>query len=222
MVIIAIAGAAVAMTVRGARIFVVLLIVDVVILLEAPSFFLHYASLTTPMLALVFGVALGRVIGLVRVRGARFAFAGVVAALLVVANSPHVLRGSGVAVPTATLAARAAHVRGCVMAEDPTMLVVSNVLTRNLDEGCPLWPDVTGYTYGPDRKILANGEGIPRPQNVGWQRTVMRYLTSGAAAILSRTATGLDADSHRMITHDGTTLYKQPGLLFVRTPDRES
>ena len=174
------------------------------------------------MMALVFGVAVGRTAASVGVRGARVALACGIAVLLVAANAQDLLRGAQEAsVPVAVLRAQAARVEGCVVADDPTLLAVADVLTRDLDSRCALWPDVTGYTYGPDRQSLAGGRPVPRADNARWQRAVMGYLISGAAVILSRPATGLDADSHRLLTR-GRLLYEQPGLLFVRTPVREN
>ena len=222
MALVAAAAVVVALTVRDARLFVVLFVVDAAVLLAAPSFFLHYTALTSPMMSLVFGVAVGRAAALVHAHGARIAVAGGIAVLLVVANAPLVLRGAQEAsVQVGMLRAQAERVSGCITADDPTLLAVADVLTRDLDARCPLWPDVTGYTYGPDREVAAGGRWMPRADNARWQRAVMEYLTSGSAVILSRSATGLDADSHRMIVR-GELLDRQRALLFVRTPVRES
>jgi hypothetical protein len=216
--LVALAAVVIAATVRRARLYVVLFLVDAVVLLTAPSFFLHYTALTSPMLALIFGVAVGRVAELIRVRGARMAFVGGVAVLLVAVNLPMVWHGSGREAPAPMLTAEAQEVTGCVIADDPTFLAVTDVLSRDLRAGCPLWPDVTGYTYGPAQELRADGQTVPRTQNATWQRTVVRYLTSGSAVILGRPDTGLSAASHRTVV-DGEVVHSPDGvLLVIRTP----
>ncbi|KHK99469.1 hypothetical protein LK09_02140 [Microbacterium mangrovi] len=212
--LVALAAVVIAATVRRARLYVVLFVADAVVLLTAPSFFLHYTALTAPMLALVFGVAVGRVAELIRVPGARFAFAGGVAVLLVALNAPTVLHGTGREVPAPRLTAEVQAVDGCVIADDPTLLAVTDVLSRDLRAGCPLWPDVTGYTYGPAQELRANGQIVPRVSNAKWQRTVVRYLTSGSAVILGRPDTGLSKASYRIVT-DGEVLHSPDGVVVV-------
>lgn len=215
--LVALAVVVIAATVRRARLYVVLLVVNGVVLLTAPSFFLHYTALTSPMLALVFGVAVGRIAELIGVRGARTAFAAAVAVVLVAVNVPAVLRGSGKEVPAPRLTAEVQSVHGCVLADDPTLLAVTDVLSRDLRAGCRVWPDVTGYTYGPAQELRTDGQIVPRERNVRWQRTVVRYLTSGSAVLLGRPDTGLSASSYRTVTAGEVVRSPDGVLVVVRT-----
>jgi hypothetical protein len=124
-------------------------------------------------------------------------------------------------VPAPRLTAEVQAVNGCVIADDPTLLAVTDVLSRDLRAGCPVWPDVTGYTYGPARELSADGQIVPRPHNATWQRTVVRYLTSGSAVILGRPDTGLSATSYRTIT-DGEVLHSPDGVVVVVRPAAHS
>jgi hypothetical protein len=137
----------------------------------------------------------------------------VVAAL----NLPTVLAGYGDKIPMAALAARAHEVDGCVLADDPTILAATNLLTRDLEQGCPLIVDVTGLTYGPDQELLADGRSVVRWHNQRYQSHLVRYLTSGSAVILGRPDTALTRASYLEITK-GDILHRQPGIVR-RTPD---
>jgi alpha-1,2-mannosyltransferase len=108
------------------------------------------------------------------------------------------------------IAAAAQRVDGCVRSDDPGLLASLDVLSRDLDRGCPLWPDVTGWTY--DRPgfptLSAN-----RPGSAAWQRFVSRYLLGGDAVIVNRPGTGLSPATRDRIAalpvlarEDGLTL----------------
>ena len=51
----------------------------------------------------------------------------------------------------------------CVAADSAAALVVADVLTRDLRDGCPVVVDVTGLTYDQDRGDLAVRADAPRP-----------------------------------------------------------
>ncbi|GAA2753882.1 hypothetical protein [Amnibacterium kyonggiense] len=179
---------------RRSRVFVALGAADLVVALLAPSWFPHYASLTAPLLALVVGVAVGALAGRLRSRAARPILVGVVVVGLVGANAAHDLVRVDVRPPGAALRAAAARIPGCIVADDPTILLVMDVLTRDLDRGCPLRPDVSGYSYGPDAVRVA-GVPLARTGNARYQAGVVRYLRSGDAVIRVRSATRLNAAS---------------------------
>jgi hypothetical protein len=105
----------------------------------------------------------------------------------------------GQPIPAAALAPEARELR-CTTTDDPALLAALDVLSVDLARGCPLWPDLTGYTYDRDKGY---GPGVPkelsRRQNAPWQREALRYLSSGQAVILNRTATGLDRASLAVI-----------------------
>ncbi|KHK99472.1 hypothetical protein LK09_02170 [Microbacterium mangrovi] len=183
LILVTVVLTAIAFTVRGGRLYPLLLVVDVGLLLAVPSFYPHYAALTTPMIALVTGLAVGRVAELVRVRAAGFAIAAVAILGIIGLNAGMIARGFGVPVPVTGLTSAAATVDGCVMSDDPTILAVMNVLSRDLARGCPMQPDLTGWIYDADTLMVA-GQDVPRSVNPFWQKHAVAYLTSGAASII--------------------------------------
>jgi hypothetical protein len=107
-------------------------------------------------------------------------------------------------IPAAALTPVVARVHGCVTSDDPGVLAALNVLSRDLRQGCEVWPDVTGYTYDRDDGRV-NGVYVHRPDNAKWQRDLLAYLTSGAAVIPHRSGTGF-SDATRSALHRGGAL----------------
>ncbi|HKT56181.1 MAG TPA: hypothetical protein VJR25_05360 [Microbacterium sp.] len=173
----------IALTVRGARLYPVLFIADVAMLLVVPSFYPHYAALTTPMTALVVGLAVGRIAAIPSWSVVRGAIAGVAVVGMIGLNAGMIAHGFGIRVPVAGLTTAAAKVRGCVMSDDPTILASMDVLSRDLADSCALQPDLTGWIYDADT-VIVHGEDVPRLDNPLWQKHATTYLTSGAAAIV--------------------------------------
>ena len=193
LLLLALAALVVAARTPGARLYAVLLVADGLVLLASPSWFIHYAVLTAPPLALCVGVAAGALARRLPQRAwVRIAATVAVVALLVGAGAREDQRlKSGVPTPAALVVAMQ-HVRGCITSDDPTLLAVTGVLSRDLGEaGCPVWPDVTGWTYDSPLDRTTTGAFIPRPEDDHWQRLVLAYLESGRATITVRTDTGL-------------------------------
>ena len=193
----------------GARVFALLLLADVAILLLSPSWFRHYGGLTAPPLALCVGVGVQRVVRLLpapRVVRAVVA-AGVAAALLLAGLHLDDRIRSGYAVPAAFSAA-VDRIPGCVTSDDPTVLEATGLLSRDLaDARCPVWPDVTGWTYDRADLRLPDGKPVPRKRNAVWQHLVLDYLRSGDATIPIRSSTGLSAQS-RAVLDEGSPLVR--------------
>jgi alpha-1,2-mannosyltransferase len=199
LALVALVCVAAALTVPGARLHPVLLVAAVVVLLASPSYFLHYGVLTAPFLATTMGIGTARLVGLVRSTPARTALAGLVLVAVLALNLPvDLVRRTSEWVPTTVLRPAAQHVRGCITTDDPHILAALDVLSRDLERGCPLWPDVTGYTYDRDSYKVAGAE-VPRQQNPRWQRDVAAYLLSGDAVIVHRAATGLTPATARLV-----------------------
>jgi hypothetical protein len=75
--------------------------------------------------------------------------------------------------------------------DDPTALIATDTLSRNLGHGCATWNDVTGTTYDlPDVKP-SHGFYQERRTSGSWQDTVNPYLETGEAMILGRPSTGI-------------------------------
>jgi alpha-1,2-mannosyltransferase len=177
----------------------VLLVAAVLILLASPSYFLHYGVLAAPFLATTVGIGTARLLGLVRNTPARTALAAVVLLAVLALNVPvDVTKRVSQWVPTTALRPAAQKVQGCITTDDPHILAALDVLSRDLERGCPLWPDVTGYTYDRDSYEVA-GQEVPRKQNPRWQRDVAAYLLSGQAVIVHRGGTGLSPETSRLV-----------------------
>lgn len=205
-------GVVAAMT-RGARLFATMLLADLLVLLAAPSWFPHYAALTAPPLALCLGVAVARLLEATRPRWARAALVGVVLVVIAGTNQGADRNRVGTHVPTTITAART---RGCVIADDPTILAPMNVLSRDLAQPqCIIWPDVSGWTYDRDEARI-NGVPVARARNVRWQKDVVRYLESGSAVILTRRDTGLSSASRARIAH-GAVIAKSGSFVLRST-----
>jgi hypothetical protein len=92
-----------------------------------------------------------------------------------------------------------------------------NVLTRDLERGCPLWPDVTGWTYDRDDVRKPDGQAQDRPKNVRWQHHLLAYLRSGEATVVARQLTGLSPES-KAVLERGRVLGGSGGFLLRTTP----
>ena len=200
-------AAVVAWAGRRGRLWVALLVVQVAVLLAAPSAYAQYAAFPAPALVLVLAAACsllprpGRVV-------AGTALGAGAGALLVAAvlTAPRF-----VPIPTAEVAARLPD-DGCVRADSPGMLAVLDVLSRDLERGCELPVDLSGYTY--DRGAHdAAGEAVPRRLNLAWQDEALRYLTSGTSAVLVRTTgDGFSDETWRTLDETTTTVLDRPGV----------
>jgi alpha-1,2-mannosyltransferase len=173
---------AAALRTGAGRLFGLLLVVALVTLLTAPSWFTHYGVLSAAPLALVLGVGVAEIAaklpawgrGLATVLVALLIAAGAVAQLEQVEGSPF---------PGAEVAAVLSSRPGCVTTDNPTSLILSDTLRRNLRRGCPLMVDLSGYMYQITR---TDGSDPYRNANPEFQRELMRYLSSGDTTVIMR------------------------------------
>jgi hypothetical protein len=189
-----------ALTVRGARRYVVLSAAAVVVLLAAPSYFPHYGALLAPTLAIAVGVGVGRLAELLRRIPLQVAVVTLALLGFALVNRHVDTVRTSEPFPAAALRPATARVTGCVTADDPLVLAELNVLSRDLGRGCTVWIDVTGATYGPDRMNLPDGHEVLRESNPRWQRDLTAYLLSGDAVIVHRAGTGMSTATHRAVT----------------------
>ncbi len=91
----------------------------------------------------------------------------------------------------------------CVMADSNMALINLDVLTRDLDNGCKNWVDVSGRTYGVDVLRRPNGRFYSRVRNPVWQRDLTQYLLSGDAVIVVRADTGISAATLKQLRRGG-------------------
>ena len=209
-----------AVRVSGGRLPVVLLLASFPVLLSAPSYYRHYAVLTALPLSLVVGIGVAEALRRL-VPGARGPLvpAGVLVALAVVSLSGWWHAGVGSFVSPRLPKALLADVRsvpGCVTSDDPSVLVFAGTLSRTLDQGCPFWPDTTGWLYDADAPP-ASDPRLPPERNPAWQQHAYAYLTSGDATVLVRRRDGLSAATRARI--GVTSSWKKGHYVFRRSAD---
>ncbi|MGN6608622.1 MAG: hypothetical protein ACTHMS_16630 [Jatrophihabitans sp.] len=203
-----------------------LLVLQLLVLLAAPSYFGFYKDYLGGALALTVGAAAvpssRAVRGAVADRRPRLAAlvpAGVFLVVAAAATAASVRTDFDGPVPFTGRSDLADAVRGerCVMSDSPMALIELDVLTSDLEHGCRNWVDVTGRTYGPDAP--RPGGPTARSQNQRWQDDLVRYLRSGDAVIIWRGgADGLTAASWHALTRDGVLEHAGHNTVYRTVP----
>jgi alpha-1,2-mannosyltransferase len=203
-----VAAVLLAVRTRVGRLGVLVLVVSWVVLLATPSWFVHYSGLAAAPTLVVLGGAvaeLGRLwhrrLGLGRSGRLRMVptIATLITVVALLGYAVPILKSTiGDPFPGRQLAARLAGVDGCVTTDEPTVLIETNVLQRNLARNCPLVADLGGYSYD-----LPTPQPVPREQNARWQQLALGYLRSGQVTILVRfhLGSGFDAVSADIVRH---------------------
>jgi hypothetical protein len=198
---------------RLGELFVLLVLADTLVLLLGPTWFIHYPAFVAAPLCLVYGAAAGELAGMRRGRWAR-ALAGAVAAAGVgLLGSSMLGAREGTPFPDQLLRGVLTARPGCVTTDNPTTLIFSNTLRRNLSEGCPLVVDLSGYIYDLHR----NGGEIHRASDPAFQQLALTYLSSGTTTALIRFGPG-DLSRQSRLVIDSWPLLDRWGPLVVRHP----
>ncbi|MET4225669.1 glycosyltransferase 87 family protein [Oerskovia enterophila] len=189
---------------RG-RLWVALLVVQTAVLLASPSAYQQYAAFVTPALVIVVAAA----VSLVPAGGRGLVAAGACLGLGLATAAPALPRPTPF--PAAELRA-ALPEEGCVRADSPALLALTDVLSRDLGRGCELPVDLSGYAYDVGARDAA-GQAVPRDQNAAWQREALRYLTSGSATLMVRSVgNGFDETTRRTLDGTTTTVLERRGV----------
>ncbi len=175
--------AACAVLVPRARLALTVLLASFGLLLVTPSWFPHYASLVAGPAAVCVGAGMSYLVDRVRTHGPILGnlATGAGLAVLVVYSAPTTVATPGRAFPGRALQAAAAPIPGCITADDPTTLIEMNVVSRNLERGCPLVVDLGGWTYDHPSPFRRSRGNYP-----AFQEHALGYLSSGGAALTSR------------------------------------
>jgi hypothetical protein len=190
----------------ASRVHVVLLCASVAVLLGVPTMYDHYAAFAAAPFALVLGGAVAALRDRRRAQaitrgtpgaGGRALHRAAVPAALVlgVLLAVHVRTLAapyGAEFPAAQLRPHVAQ-RPCLVTDLPMVPVLLDVLSRDLDRGCPLRVDVTGEEFDAYRERGPGGAAVDRSDNEAWQGLMQQYLTSGSSTVLARSQTGLSA-----------------------------
>ena len=188
------------------RLAALLLAVTTAVLLSTPPWSVAYTGLAAPAIALLVGCAVAPLTSL-RGQLRPLAAGTVVVALLAygAASLPGLTFGSHF--PGRSLERVLAQAPGCVTTDDPIALIETGALRRNLDLGCPLVIDPSGYSY--DLRPTADRH-VSRPRNVQWQGFLTRHLGSGAVTVVVRFRT-----SAGLSQHTKTVIARWPVLAVV-------
>lgn len=174
------------------RPLVVVALAQVAVLLLSPTYFSYYSGYPAAPFALVLAAGVATIAerpATRRVPRLLVQSSAVIAAVVLAVAAIGVgARGRAPDIGPGMAAAAAS--QHCVMADSPLALIDLDVLSRDLARGCPNWVDVSGRTYDLDASTGATYH--PRSRNQRWQADVMRYLMSGNAVVVIRSATGLD------------------------------
>jgi hypothetical protein len=158
---------------------------------------------------------LGSLVGRAQARGPRFGLIATLATFLVLAayGLPLTQSTPGTPFPGATLRSAAAGTPGCIAADDPATLIEMNVLDRNLDRGCVLVADLSGWTYEHPAP-----PGVPRDRYLAFQNYAFDYLRNADAAIVSRFSAGVGFSQATMKAVAGWPVIRRNGRFVLRHP----
>jgi hypothetical protein len=202
------------------RVWAALLAGAVLTLLTSPSYFGHYGTFAAPALALLVGAGADTVLSRLAVRTPVVRplapALGVVALAVLAAHVVTHAEGRRPP-PESAMADQLAGAR-CVAADSAAALVAADVLSRDLEQGCPVVVDVTGLTYDQDRGDLRSGSTpTARRHDPEWQRSVDRYLTGASAVLLDQwRSDGLDPKVLTRLEHRDLELGRPSYRIFVR------
>lgn len=212
-----VAAGVVAWRLPAARLIVLVLIAQVLVLGASPSYFLFYAGYPAAALALVVAAA-EQSRGTARL-GRRVPIAWATVLTAAVISGVALLRPILISAPfPASRLTPVADRLHCLETDSPVVLIQLNALSRNLADHCPNWIDVTGRTYDvdtpPGHRLVA------RSANPRWQRDLYRYLSSGDGVIVVRAGTGYSRATLRVIARHRVLGRAGPYIVYATTPER--
>ncbi|MCE1175103.1 MAG: glycosyltransferase family 39 protein [Propionibacteriales bacterium] len=175
-------AAVAALASRLGRLYLALAVVAIITLLAGPSWFVHYPTFSAAPLALVLGTGLAELTERIP-RAARAVIGAVVVFAIGAAGFAQLQIPEGKAFPVAEVRTALADRPGCVTTDNPVSLIVTDTLRRNLDRGCPLVVDLSGYVYDISH---ADGSTPERLRNEKFQTFMVDYLGSGSTAVIMR------------------------------------
>ncbi len=208
---------AVALRRPATRMVALLYLAIVGVLVVSPPTYVHYGAFTAPPLALLVGITVGEVGGLLRRlrpaamrRTARgLGVAGLVVVLVALAYTSTSSRALHPR-PTGRLAAIAARQPGCVTYDQPSQALSLDLVSRNLDRGCPLVVDLGAKSH------WAHLQSSPHGRPTHAQRIALRYLRSGSASLLYRYPPGHHGHGGINIVGNWTLLARSHRLRLVK------
>ena len=199
-------------TVPG-RLFALLLMGTVAVLLATPSWYANYAAFAAAPLALVVGSSVATITRWLP-NVWRWVGAIVVAVVLAGAAGLQLISKVGFSFPGAQLTQALRDQPGCVTTDQPMALILGDRLRTNLDHGCRLVVDLSGYIH----VFHQDGSPSQRAANPRFQSEMMGYLRSGEATVILSDMWPRDfsRDSRREVS--GWPVIETAGWIQVRSP----
>ena len=199
------------------RPIVVLLVLTVAVLMATPAWFLHYACFAAAPTALVFGAGVQHGLELLAARQAMLgvALTVVVAVGVLMFGLGTFRQAPGRAFVAEPLTRAAAGFDGCITSDEPMSLVQMNLLSRNLDRGCPLVVDLGGRSY---HRPAPEWADVSRASNRAWQAYALRYFRTGDAVIITRFGTGPGFSRQTRRTVESWPEVARSGRYVLRIP----
>ncbi len=212
-VALTVVAAALALRTPPGQLFVGLSALAIVMLLATSNWYRHYPALSAAPLCLLYGTATGVVIERFPARVRRWASVGLAVALAA-AGVVLMAQRVGSRFPGPELAAALAGRPGCITTDNPTALILSDTLRRNLAGGCPVVVDLTGYNVHFSRRDDVTDY---RRDNPVFQRCAVDYLASGTSVVLIRLDEN-DFSPQSLRTIESWPVVDKAGRVEIREP----
>ncbi len=212
-VALTVVAAALAMRTAPGQLFVGLSAISIVVLVGTSNWYQHYPALSAAPLCLLYATAAGMVAGRLSDQARRWASVGL-ALVLAAAGVVLMAQRVGNRFPGPELAAILAERPGCITTDNPTALILSDTLRRNLSDGCPAVVDLTGYNIHFSRRDRLTDD---RRDNPVFQRCAVDYLASGTSVVLIRLDEG-DFSPQSMSTIESWPVVGKARSVEVREP----
>ena len=197
------------------RFAAVLFTVTFGLLMWTPPWSLQYTPLSAPAAALLVGAAVARLLVLSgRSRKLAGVGTGVVLAAYALVSLPGLPSGSQF--PGERLEAVFVEHPGCVVTDDPILLIETGALQRNYALNCPVVVDMSGYSW--DIQPSAT-EQMSRQRNKQWNAVALQHFSSGDVSVVVRfrSLAGLSQDTKDEIAQ--WPLLDEVSGFEVRRPD---
>lgn len=197
------------------RFAAVLFAVCFALLMWTPPWSLQYTPLVAPAAALLVGTSAASALDL----AGRFRnLAGVAVALLLGGYALLSLPGlpTGSHFPGEKVEAVLVENPGCVVTDDPILLIETGALQRNYALNCPVVVDMSGYSW--DLQPSATKQ-MSRQKNQQWNAVALQHFASGDVSVVVRfrTLAGLSPDTKAEI--EKWPLLGEVSDLEIRRPD---
>jgi alpha-1,2-mannosyltransferase len=197
------------------RFAALLFAVTFALLMWTPPWSLQYTPLSAPAAALLVGAAVSVLLGLgARLRRPVAVGVGVLLAAYAAVSLPGLPTGNHF--PGDKLEAVLVKNPGCVVTDDPILLIETGALQRNYALGCPVVVDMSGYSW--DLQPSATQQ-MSRQKNKQWNAVALQHFQSGDVAVVVRfrTLAGLSDETKQEVA-SWPLLAKVSGL-EVRRPE---